>query len=230
MQEYELRALRKRAFQCTQKRDYKRLLARETNWTECKVRKVLIHRGDLVQAKQHLRRKNGDPAASHEQFIAVSLIKDGWHNPRMSAVGWSHDLHDDFPNKFDWHFLSRRYSPRDALDIRRLSRASHWPLPQFRDEVAETDQRIREGGELTMVVKVPDSADNLLRPLRITSPIRRRKSGMKLWQKRNSIYHIAKDVGYMVGVYDHLLEREQKRLGFTNRELDKLVLRPLNAP
>lgn len=148
----------------------------------------------------------------------------------MSALAWSHDTKDDYGDIYSYGYNSRRYSPQMAQDINRMSRDPTWQSLPFRDEVAQSDALLRSGGERTMVVKLCDRPHNDLHPLRITSERRRRKSGMKVWQNRTSIMPMAKDVGYMYDLISWLTDRQQNRLGYTNAELDKLALRPLDNP
>ena len=231
MQHRDIQALRKRAFQYTRKRDLERLIRRVTDWDQKQINIVMKHRSDLLSVKRGARRRNGHPSSSHEQFIQTSLLVDGWIDDHlMSALAWSHDKRDDYPDKFGYNFMSRSYSPRMTQEIQRLSRDPCWIELPFRNEVELSDQQIRSGGERTMVVKVLDRPHNDLNALRITSERRRRKSGMKLWQNFESILPIAEELGYMADLIRWLSQRQLDRLGYTRLELDKLVLRPLDDP
>jgi len=231
MQHRDIQALRKRAFQYTRKRDLERLIRRVTDWSPKQIAIVMGHRSDLLAVKRGSRRLNGHPSSSHEQSIQTSLLVDGWTDDHlMSALAWSHDKHDDYPDKFGYNFMSRSYSPKMAQDIRCLSRGKDWSKLLFRNEVELSDQRIRSGGERTMVVKILDRSHNDLNPLRKVSERRRRKSGMKLWQNFESILPMAEELGYMEEVIRWLSQRQLNRLGYTRRELDRLVLRPLDDP
>jgi len=231
MLKQDIQTLRKRAFQFKRKHRLLELIRKTTTWNDYQISEVLKHRQDLIRVTRGLHRRNGDPVSSHQQFIQTSLLLDGWTNDYlMSALAWSHDKKDDYGDTYTYHYNSRRYSPQMALDINRMSRSSEWKCLSFRDEVNLTDASLYSGGMRTMVVKVCDRVHNDLNPLRITSERRRRKSGMKVWQSRESILPIAKEVGYMYDVLSWLTDRQQKRLGYTNSELDRLVLRPLDNP
>jgi len=231
MHQQDILALRKRAFQYKRKHRLVGLIKRVTTWNDYQIAEVLKHRQDLIRVTRGIHRRNGDPASSHQQFIQTSLLLDGWAKDYlMSALAWSHDMKDDYGETFNYQYNSRHYSPQMALDINRMSRQPHWSYLPFCDEVEHSDVRLRSGGLRTMVTKMLDRSHNDSNPIKITSLMRRRKSGMKVWQSRNSLLHIAKEIGYM---YDELLwltDRQQKRLGYSNAELDKLVLRPLDNP
>lgn len=231
MRQQDIVALRKRAFTYKRKHRLIDLMLRTTNWNDYQISVVLKHRRDLILATSGMHRRNGDPASSHQQFIQTSLLLDGWTDDYlMSALAWSHDMKDDFWETYDYYVANHHYGPEIVQDIDRLSRDPEWKSLPFRDEVAESDRRIRSGGLRTMVVKIKDREHNDLHPLRITSEKRRRKSGMKTWQSIHSINEMAQEIGYSYDALTWLTNRQMKRLGYTAAELDKLVLRPLNNP
>ena len=231
MRQQEIIALRERAFKYKRKHRLVGLIKQTTNWNEYQVSEVLKHRRDLIRATSGLHRRNGDPVSSHQQFIQTSLLLDGWTTDYlMSALAWSHDMKDDFGDTYSYRHNSTRYSPQMALEINRMSRKPEWALLPFRDEVAQSDQSLRSGGIRTMVVKLCDRKHNDLNVLRITSEKRRRKSGMKVWQTHNSLLEMAKELDYSYKQLRFLADRQQKRLGYSSRELDQLVLRPLDNP
>lgn len=231
MEQSKIFELRSRAFRFKRKHRLLEQLSKRTNWSGSQVSLVLKHRADLIRVTRGLHRRNGDPASSHQQFIQTSLLTDGWvEDHLMSALAWSHDMMDDYGDEFTFSHNRRRYSHTMAHSINCMSRAPEWSSLAFRDEVQCSDARLRAGGLRVMVVKVCDRLHNDLNPLRITSEKRRRKSGMKVWQTKNSILPIAKALGYMHDAINWLTDRQQKRLGYTNADLEKLVLRPLDNP
>jgi len=231
MHQQDIMTLRRRAFQYKRKHRLEGLIRKVTTWNDYQISEVLKHRQDLIRVSRGLHRRNGDTASSHQQFIQTSLLIDGWTGDYlMSALAWSHDMKDDHGETFNYRHNSRRYSPQMALEINRMSRSPEWKLLSFRDEVAESDCKIRSGGARTVVVKINDRRDNEHRPLKITSEKRRRKSGMKLWQTINSVAKMAKEIDYAHQELIWLSNLQQKRLGYTAAELDKLVLRPLDSP
>jgi hypothetical protein len=148
----------------------------------------------------------------------------------MSALAWGHDMKDDYRQTYDYYVDNHHYSTQIMLAIDTMSRNSKWSLLSFRDEVEQSDIALRSGGQRTMVTKVLDRIHNDLNPLRITTPNRRRKSGMKAWQSRHSLLPMAKEIGYMYKELLWLTDRQQNRLGYSNAELDQLVFRSLDNP
>jgi len=142
-------------------------------------------------------------------------------------------MRDDFLWYFGGVALRHKYGPDRASDIDALSRDPAWKVLPFRDEVAASDARIRTGGTHPMRVKPYDRMHSDLNWLTVKTARRRRKSGMKVWQSHNSILLLARDVGVptrRIEQMELLVKQQQERLGYTARELDTLVLRPLNDP
>ena len=231
MRQQDIQMLRKRAFTYKRKHRLIELIQRKTNWNDYQISEVIKCRRQLILANSGKHRRNGDPASSHQQYIQTSLLSDGWtEDYLMSALSWSHDMKDDERETYDYYLDKYQYTPQMVFDINCMSRNPEWDDLSFRDEVAESDRTIRSGGIRTMVVKISDRSDNLLRPLKITPESRRRKSGMKLWQTIHSINEMARDIDYAHDLLTWLSNRELKRLGYTVAELDRLVLQPLKNP